>query len=500
MVAACGVPTWTSSVQGPEAVPVDQGGDRWLKVHMLAGDLYVLESWPAAQPDGAVEGSGVHFDVDREATARGEFSIPRDSIALLETNDKEVVSGFAMGGLTVFTGLSTITTVACLADPKSCFGSCPTFYADAEADRPLAEGFSASFARALEASDLDHLGLHTSGEGVVSLVMRNEAHETHAVRRVRLVAAPPTPGGEVMLTAAGDLRVVTETRSARECTAGTHDCLADVRARDDVEYAPLADSSDLARREEVVLDFGTVAGTVGLVLSARHSLVSTYVFYQSLAYAGSASGELLAALERGEPEAEARALGMAERLGPIEIHARVDGGPWREAGSFDEAGPIAADRQLFPLGTRGGGHLEVRLRMARGAWRIDEARMARLGPSADALVVEPDSVTPLPGTTIGDGVEALRLLRDPDAHLVTTQGDAYRLWFSVPAGEARTLFLESEGYYYEWIRETWLEEENPWMTAMTLSDPAAALRAMAPGFKSVEAEMERLFWASRFRR
>jgi hypothetical protein len=50
------------------------------------------------------------------------------------------------------------------------------------------------------------------------------------------------------------------------------------------------------------------------------------------------------------------------------------------------------------------------------------------------------------------------------------------------------------------MREPWLAEESPLEASAVLLQPAEALRRMAPGFKAIEPEMERLFWSSRFRR
>ncbi|HSD28956.1 MAG TPA: hypothetical protein VLL75_16780, partial [Vicinamibacteria bacterium] len=61
------------------------------------------------------------------------------------------------------------------------------------------------------------------------------------------------------------------------------------------------------------------------------------------------------------------------------------------------------------------------------------------------------------------------------------------------------IFLESEGFYYEWMRSEWLAEEDPGMAALALADPAEALRRLAPAYKAEEPHLERAFWASRFR-
>jgi len=496
LLAACGVATWDPMLYpADEGLPRDAGSDRWLKVHMFSGDVYVLESWEDPGQSENLKGSGVLFGPSREVGTELIVDIPRDSIALLETNDRDVVGEFAITGLSVFTTLNAAVTLACLADPKSCFGSCPTFYASEDSDRPLAEGFSSSFARVLEERDVDRLGL-TAQSGTFSLVMRNEAQETHAVRHVRLLGAPVLDGSTVLQSSEGTLVRATAIEEPLTCRSAGGSCLSQLQERDDMEYAPTTQAGDLAAREEVRLSFGPVSGRVGLVLSARHSFVTTYVFYQSLAYAGARTGDLLASLERGEPELSERVLGVADELGGIEVWVRERGGAWREAGIFDEAGPIAADQQVVDLGSFGGDEIEVELRMSQGSWRIDEVGLAMLEGAVEPWVIEVDSVTSLAGTA----PDVAHRLLDPDSYLVTTQGDGYQLWFTIPEGGDHRLFLDSQGYYYEWMREGWLAEENALLAASVLSRPRDALRRMAPGFKEIEPEMERLFWSSRFRR
>ena len=85
--------------------------------------------------------------------------------------------------------------------------------------------------------------------------------------------------------------------------------------------------------------------------------------------------------------------------------------------------------------------------------------------------------------------------------MVTHPGDVHRVTFGCPAGDATLeLFLESEGFYYEWMRGEWLSEEDPGMAALALADPEEALRRLAPAYKAEEPFLERAFWASRFRK
>jgi hypothetical protein len=88
---------------------------------------------------------------------------------------------------------------------------------------------------------------------------------------------------------------------------------------------------------------------------------------------------------------------------------------------------------------------------------------------------------------------------DTGKSLVTLPGDAYDIEYQLPPRpEQYELFLESRGYYLEWMRREWLAEENLPLAAQILLDPAGAVRTLAPAFKRREPELERLFWSSRY--
>ncbi|MCK5652049.1 MAG: hypothetical protein KAJ42_11755, partial [Gemmatimonadetes bacterium] len=452
-----------------------------------------------------LDGYGVRYAVDRTPGSPRDISLPLDSIALLEANRRRTVSRFAMSGLSVWTVLSTGVVVMCTADPKACFGSCPTFYLeDGASEELVAEGFSSSIARVLEERDVDMLPVPAGPGRDYSLLMRNEAPETHAVRWLRLLAVPRTSGRSVYLTTQGGFRegspVLEPTVCRADGMADTNGCTSMVRAPDGFEYFSSSDSLDLATRELVELEFPNlpVGEEVGILIRGRASLLSTFLFYQSIAYLGEDAGEWLAALERGDPGLASRVMGLPRALGTVDVLMKR-GEEWEEVGSFGEAGPIASDEQVVGLGTHPGGPVRVRLRMAKGAWRIDRVGLVQLGETLEPLVLHPTGVEPVSGDT-PDEVALSRLL-DPNRHLVTQRGDAYRIHFRLPANEPDlALFLDSRGYYYEWMRGEWAGEENPAMAALIFSDPEAALRRMAPTFKAREAGMEETFWSSRFRR
>ncbi len=125
-----------------------------------------------------------------------------------------------------------------------------------------------------------------------------------------------------------------------------------------------------------------------------------------------------------------------------------------------------------------------------------------LGP-APATRLAPRAVARLgaAGTAAAPDTAALARLADPARTLVTFPGDRYALTWDLPAdGDGLELFVESRGYYLEWLRREWAPDEDPARAARLVLAPAAMLRELAPAFKQREAAMEASFWGSRFAR
>jgi hypothetical protein len=495
VISACSRAVYEPRVLHPTDAPSRPSTRGDLKVHLHSGDLVVLENW--SETDTALVGHGTRYGLDRAYLRAGSFTLPFDSIALLETTTRTGSRASGVTAMAVWSTIWGIITAVCISDPKACFGSCPTFYVATDSgDALAAEGFSGSIARALEARDLDALFPARTADGAVTVRMRNEALETHAVRRVRLVAAPRPSAGRVFAAPDDRLYPATGFRDLTACRAPDGDCLAALRAPDGLERTSPADSTDLSSVEALELTFAPARGRLGLVLAARQSLMTTFLFYQTMGFLGRRAGETLAALERGGPDAAGQAMGMARLVGTLAIEA-WDGARWTAIGTHDEAGPLATEVRVFPLVHEAEGPVRIRLTAPKGAWRLDWTALATLDDPVEPISVYPEQV--LRGGT--PDAAALARLRDPARYLVTYPGDRYEMRFSLPDSDGEwELFLESQGYYYEWMRAEWLADENPALAAIAFGDPARALRILAPAFKRAEPDMEERFWSSRFGR
>lgn len=463
----------------------------FLKCHLADGGVVVLRDFKIDTK--VVTGTGIAYDAYRARVGpMGKKEVALSDIVLFETNEARSVSqiGYYIPVL-VSSAVSTVMTVFCITNPKACFGSCPTFYADDGNGLALqAEGFSAAIAKSLEETDVDAMWTVHPTTTTLDVLMTNDALETHDVRSVRLLYAPRPSGTRVLR--AGSRYVVAKKLvapvDARD-EAG-RDVTASLRATDGSEYKSDTDGSDLATRETVDVRFPETHGRRGLLVVARNSLLETFLFYQLLAYMGRRAGDHMAYLERFGKEPFA---GVGRVLGDIDVSVRGAEGAWSPVGAYAEVGPIAREAQLIPLPDDAPS--EVRLTMARGNFRIEQVALVELGDDVTPTAIEPKTI-------LRDGKEdpvAKAALLDPAKYLITLPGDAYTLRFELPGTDGE-LFLESRGFYTEWMRDEWLRDEDETEAARMLLRPEDALRRLAPKFKAMEGDMDRIFWQSRVTR
>ena len=270
--------------------------------------MYVLQAWEMDAARQYVVGQGALLNANRDTLRQEQFQIGIDSVAVFETN--VIKTSHTVTALTIFTGITAAVTAYCIANPKACFGSCPTFYvSDGDSLQLQAEGFSASIAPSLEATDIDAL-YHASVTGdELEVEMRNEALETHVVRSVDLLALPRTRGSRVFTDSDGLFWECTSLLPPDAASAPEGDCLPLLLCADGNERYSMTDSIYLGAKEIIEMEFADIPREpCGLVIGCRQTLLSTYLLYQAFAYMGGDAGYWFARIEREN---------MAQRHYPI---------------------------------------------------------------------------------------------------------------------------------------------------------------------------------------
>ena len=377
----------------------------FLKAHMHDGKVYILSSWKIDSEDQSVTGKGEVLNLNRETLRTGEFTIPVDSVVIFETN--VVQDSPSVAAMTLITGASIVVSALCAANPKACFGSCPTFYvSDGNQLTLQAEGFSASVAPILEASDIDALYHARPTERRFEVEMKNEALETHVVRHVDLLAVKRQSGGRVFSASDGtfwETEIVVDPSAA---FAPEGDCLNLLQAIDGQERFSEAHSEYLATRETLDIEFDTAPGdNAGVIIAARQSLMSTFLFYQGLAYMGHSAGQWIAALERRDKAANT---GIGQALGGIEVLLQDEEGEWISVGEVNETGPLATDVHLVKLPPVNRERVNIRLRLTQGHWRLDAVKLVKLDKQPNPIRLSPVAVNQNGVST----EQALQLLTD----------------------------------------------------------------------------------------
>jgi hypothetical protein len=486
-------PTKISPTESSEDFP-------FIKLHMKNGDLYVLNNWIVDSKSSTVNGTGKLVNANREIISEGQFTVPVKEIVIAETN--HIKSSSAVGTLTVLTIVTGIFTVVCIVNPKACFGSCPTFYASNGDDFIVqSEGFSSSISPALEEKDIDALYRIKPNSSDFTIQLKNEAYETHVIRSANILALPKPEGGRVFSSPNGEFYQAKNIADASSVIANEGDISEKVCSFDGVERFSKADSNYLATKEIIELTFNPAkSDSLGLVIAARQTLLTTFLFYQTLAYMGTTAGDWLANVERNGDQFKSLLKNPRNTLGNIDVLIENENNEWVKVGEVGETGPIATDIKIVPLKNDFSSAVEnstikIRLSLSKGLWRIDYLALAELKNKVTPIVIEPTTVVP---QFLGSS-NVVELLSNPDSVLVTFPGDQYLLNYKLPDDYYNyELFMESQGYYLEWMRNEWLAEENPGKVYQMLFNPKQYYKDLAPQFKNVEAEMEETFWSSKY--
>ncbi|MBL7780315.1 MAG: hypothetical protein JNM22_03790 [Saprospiraceae bacterium] len=474
----------------------------FLKAHLKNGDVCILkDTWKVDTVRNIVSGNGSRYDFNRHLVEKGELTVVIDSVAIFETN--KILENTEDGRITavsIITMMDLTLGVICLSNPKACFGSCPTFYIHENdlfhyAD---AEGFSNAISPALEYADIDALYHAWPASDTFSLTMKNEALETHCVEDVQLLAVPVQPGEKVYQSPDNRFYRCDRLYPLSKATAAEGNITALLSAADLSERFSPSDPQNLRSKEEVFLEFDAEdkQGQLGLVLDFRQTLMTTYFIYNAIGYMGDEVGDVFARLETS-PRLKTGLNGIKKELGSIDVYQWDEQrGEWILQNSLYETGPIAVNRQFVPLRASQQNSERIRLKIVqnKGLWRLDYAALARIVQQEQPLKIAPSTV-------LNKGrvdASALHSLRTEGKYLVSMPGSAYKLQFALPQGAPHyELFLQSKGYYLEWMRAHWLKDKNLRKLRQMLVRPGKYLRDEALAYKEYEQYMEQEFWNSR---
>lgn len=474
----------------------------FLKAHLKNGDVCILtDNWQIDNSDSLIIGVGSKYNYNRQLILQGRMEIPIEEVVIFETN-KKISTGESTRklALSILTGLNAGATSACLANPKACYGSCPTFYINQTDNFHYsdAEGFSNAILPSLEYGDIDALRPQYISDKTFSIFMRNEALETHMVRDVNIRAYPLKDNQRVYHSPGDEFYLSNKLYAVDRAVADEGDITQLLRKDDYQERFSLSDENNLSSREEVFLEFNDISHgeNLGLVLHFRQSLMTTYFIYNAMGYMGDEVGDIFAKMEMEKDIYGKMKNGLRKELGDIEVYLWNEiSREWVFQDSFYETGPIALNRQIVPLKIPvNDSKARIKLVVNKGLWRLDYAALAAIQKK-----VEPFELNPVAIYNKGKlDPTALSQISSPDEHLISMPGSEYQFQYEFPQSNVKyELFLYSKGYYLEWMRESWLKDKNLLKLKKMFDRPAAYLKEEAKEYKRYEMMMEQIFWSSK---
>jgi len=474
----------------------------FLKAHLKNGDVCILEgTWQVDTVQNIVSGKGLRYDFNRTQTYAGNMSMPINSVAIFETNNKIVnPEAGRVTALSILAGVDATIGLICITTPKACFGSCPTFYMNENDDFHYAdaEGFSNAISPSLEYSDIDALNNKPISDKVFSITMKNEALETHCVNEVKLLVYPRKKGERIYQSRANDFYLCENTYPISNSKADEGDITALLQNEDRQERFSLADENNLSSKEEVYVNFDHVKNhtDLGLIVDFRQTLMTTYFIYSAIGYMGDEVGDIFAKIETNNETKDKLEGGIKRELGNIDIYLWDEQrNNWELQDGIYETGPIAINKQILPLKTRvSGSTVKVKLVMNKGLWRMDYLSLTNIKQKVDPIEISPVSI-------LNKGIidnPALAAINKPDRYLISMPGSEYKFNFDLPKqSNDYELFLYSKGYYIEWMREHWIKDKDLLKLRQMIENPKKYLSIEAKDYKRYETTMEQEFWNSK---
>ena len=108
-------------------------------------------------------------------------------------------------------------------------------------------------------------------------------------------------------------------------------------------------------------------------------------------------------------------------LGNIEVLIQNKNDEWEKVGEVGETGPIATDIKIVPLTKVSGwvkdnSSINIKLRMAKGLWRIDYVALAELKDNIKPIIIPPSTSSP----RYSGSSNVVELLTNPDSVRVSS--------------------------------------------------------------------------------
>lgn len=362
--------------------------------------------------------------------------------------------------------------------------SCPFVYSwDGSQFVFDAEPYGGAITRGMERDDYSELEHVREHNGFYRLLITNEVDETQYTNLMELWVVDHARGSQVVSDENGALRSFTgilKLTAARDRDG--NDLLPWLQATDRKIWEPdTVAGPDGSLRQEVVLTFPKPEGAsqVNLIANAATGLWGSYMIKRMVELHGRDTAAWLASLDKNPAGLQA-IHAWSEREGtyrlPIEVEEATG---WVVRGALPNGGPLLAEDRVIPMDISHvrGTQLRIRLRPPVGYWAFNSFAAAYgSGHPVDV------SRVPANSARTSDGKDILQDLAAADEryYAMPDMTDQAEVTFPAPArkaGQDRTVFLHSRGWYQLHLRENGDPDLATFNKILTVPDAAVRFAA-----------------------
>jgi hypothetical protein len=475
------------------------------KAHLNDGSLIIFKDGFTIGKN-KISGTGMLYSIER-VQIKTVYGVGLDTVAFMEYYVSQVEGNSVLAAL-----LGPLVFAGGLANErikKAIFGSCPTIYShDGENYSLQAECFSYSICPLAEARDLDRIDGGQPHDNEYKLKITNEALETHYINQLTLkyidhstkYEAYPTDDQEIILFGPDNLVERAYDRNGTEITEL-------VNRKDSIWFQ--SDSGALNKlTEQITEDWIELelrkppeANQVILALRIRNTLLNTVLFYDvMLGSAGIKALDWMAGKNLNPVYAWNFNRWYSSHFG---LRVQIwNGREFETVQRFGDCGPIAWRQVAINLEIPDIRELRIRLAFLPDNWMIDWVGVSEPVDESPAVYqanCRSLNKTGREKTEIDPGL----IIEADDAYLVTYPADVYQAVYQVAERNPdliRTYFLESQGYYIEWIRSKWFNSYKGEISATEFKLDDSTIIHTAQLWQSKKESFEQDFFSSKISR
>lgn len=472
------------------------------KIFLKDGSMCIVKG-VMTDSAGLHAGEGNWYSATGAAMPMGRRIFAYDSIVALTVFEEKITGASALGSV-LGIAYSPIIPIAiyCLGCPKCCFGSCPTIYDSAHAVL-LAEAFSPSISRLLEAEDLDKLNVHTTGSHL-TLRVTNEALETHYMNQFSIRVVDHDASISVYPTPERGLVSFRRRETPLRLSNRAGDDLRPLLSQQDsLQYRSGSEMVDRFARslewDYVDIDLPRSASAPRLFLRYKNTLLSTVLFYDVVLASQGAAGLQWTEKMNTDSAYAAQFAQIYQTFAGLELLERK-AGRWQHVTSFVDAGPLTwRETGCATAAEPGDSMIHLRLKFFPDNVLIDQIAFDTT-TTPPAFVEREGRLVHASAKSKNETARVSAALTAADTeYIVTEPGDAYELSYDLPpaaSGMVRSVFLRSFGYYNEWIRGSWIRQPDA-ASAFDINNIPATLERLAESWRANRALLEETFFRTR---